>query len=117
MIAAGLGIAVANIRTLGPLWASPALERSQKIVQTILMWLVPGSYLAVRQAVMTPGAERRPEDVTRGVFLGSVDDWDASRGAHHGHWIEGHDSVDGGHHGGFGDSHGGGHDGGGHDGH
>jgi hypothetical protein len=111
VIAAGLGIVVANVRTLGPLWASPALERSQKVAQTILLWLVPGSYLAVRQAIMTPGAERRPEDATRGVFLGGTDDWDNARGAHHGQWGDGHDSMDGGHHAGHRD---GGHGDGGH---
>jgi hypothetical protein len=122
MIAVEGGVAVANLRTMGPLWRSPALETSQKIAQTALMWLVPGGYLAVRRAITLPGMGR-PEDSTRGAFLGTVTDWtdaaaEANRGEHFdgapgpdvGH--HGHDSG-GGHHGGGAGYDGGGHHGGG----
>jgi len=57
VIAGAAWVAVANLRTMRPLWTSPAVERSQKVAQTILMWVVPGAYLAVRAAVLP----QRPE--------------------------------------------------------
>jgi hypothetical protein len=55
-------IFIANLRTMRPLWTSPALERSQRIAQTILMWLVPGAYLVIRAIVLPqrPGARSDP---------------------------------------------------------
>jgi hypothetical protein len=77
-----------------PLWTSPVLERSQKIAQMVLMWLVPGSYLAVRQAI-APGREPAPEDATRSVIDRSLD-W--PRGAippagHHAHVFDAPDAY------------------------
>jgi len=116
VVGVGVAIAIANLRTLGPLWASPGLERSQKIGQTVLLWIVPGSYLAVRQIVMTSGAPQ-PDDATRGGFISSIGfltnaDMIAAR-AHFDGGHQGHDAggFDGGHHHG-----GGGHDGGSFDG-
>jgi hypothetical protein len=94
------------------LWASPAFERSQKIAQTALVWLIPGSYLAVRQAIMEGGLERPPEDATHGTINRALD-WTYADYASHHHGsvsdFDGHTDVPS-HHGGGGD-HGGGHDG------
>jgi len=35
-------------------WASQALERPQKIAQTILVWLLPGAFLAIRYELNPP---------------------------------------------------------------
>ena len=37
-----------NVVTMRRLWRSVLFERSQKIAQTILLWLVPGSFTVVR---------------------------------------------------------------------
>jgi hypothetical protein len=52
-----IAVAVANIVTGRALWRSEVLERSQKVLQTCLMWLVPGSFVLVRVALRnsTPG--------------------------------------------------------------
>jgi hypothetical protein len=104
----GVGVVVANLRTMRPLWRSPALERSQKLAQTALMWIIPGSYLVVRQAIMTPGTES-PRDATGGPASGSFVDWSASTEYRHNH------SFDDGPHHGVSEHHdvGSGHDGGG----
>jgi uncharacterized membrane protein YgcG len=41
-------VVLANILTTYRLWASPLFETPQKIAQTILVWLVPGSVVVVR---------------------------------------------------------------------
>lgn len=55
-IGVGLAIAivVANVVILRRLWASPMFGRSQKLAQTILIWLIPGSFLAVRHFLIPP---------------------------------------------------------------
>lgn len=93
VIAAGLGVAVANVRTMRPLWRSPALERSQKIAQTVLMWLVPGSYLAVRQAI-APGLGPRPEDATRSTIDRGLD-WPGHEVPPAGHHAHAFDAAEG----------------------
>ena len=51
----GGGLAVllagANAVTTTRLWASPIFERPQKIAQSILVWLIPGSFAVVRHAL------------------------------------------------------------------
>ena len=46
-----IAVAVANAATGRALWRSQLFERSQKIAQTILMWLVPGTFVIVRFAL------------------------------------------------------------------
>ena len=70
LVVGGVGVVVANLRTQGPLWACPGLERSQKIAQTVILWLIPGSYLLVRQTVLSAEASS-PADATSGGFLGA----------------------------------------------
>lgn len=52
VIAGGLGIAdlVATVR----IWRTPLLERSQQILQTVLVWLIPGVFLAIRYELAPP---------------------------------------------------------------
>jgi hypothetical protein len=82
VIAGAAWIAVANLRTMRPLWTSPALERSQKIAQTILVWLVPGAYLVVRAAVLP----QRPEPLSDPTISRNAGgDYTAGQGLfHHG---------------------------------
>lgn len=56
-VACGIGalLAAVNAATTRRLWASKIFERPQKIAQTALLWLVPGSFLAVRHVL---GEER-----------------------------------------------------------
>jgi hypothetical protein len=58
MSAAGLGVCgvgaavgLLNLVTMRRLWASPLFERSQKIAQSVLLWLVPGSFVLVRHVL------------------------------------------------------------------
>jgi len=92
----GLGAVVAamNIATMRRLWASPVFERPQKIAQSVLLWLIPGSFILVRRVLV---------DHLPGRALGSDDSPDANAGAA---------EYDGGH-GGYGHGGGGGEGGGG----
>jgi hypothetical protein len=45
LIGAGVLVAIANVLTTRSLWVSPMFDRSQKIAQTVLMWLVPGAFV------------------------------------------------------------------------
>lgn len=57
IIGAAVAAAIANGRTTRALWLSPVFERSQKIAQTVLIWLVPGMFVVTRYLVRG-GAER-----------------------------------------------------------
>jgi hypothetical protein len=63
---AGL-VAAINVVTTKRLWASPIFERPQKIAQSVLLWLIPGSFFVVRQALV----DHLPRRATAG------DDWTA----------------------------------------
>ena len=54
LIGLGAAVASANALTTRSLWASPMFERPQKIAQTVLMWLVPGSFFVTRLLVRAP---------------------------------------------------------------
>ena len=92
-------VGVLNVLTTRRLWASPLFERPQKIAQSVLLWLVPGSFVVVRHVLNDYRIGRSPDggDSTAGNPEGSVDD-SVGGGGHH--------SWDGG--GGFGDGGGGG---------
>jgi len=100
----GAATAVVNIATMRRLWASPMFERPQKIAQTVLMWILPGSFLVVRHLL----GESRPRRGSIGTADSTVDFvWfdaanDGSSSANHHGW-------DGGGHGGGGGDFGGGH--------
>jgi hypothetical protein len=52
VVAAGLaaGNAVATVR----LWRSPLVEVHQKVAQTVLIWLLPGMFVAVAHLIRDP---------------------------------------------------------------
>jgi hypothetical protein len=125
----GAALLFANVVATKRVWASDLFETSQKIAQTALMWLVPGSVFIVWGVLREPRVGHRRDPPIAGVtfvvdwFVGTGDfahDAGGSAqhdGGHHGTSHDGghHDGFHGGgHHGGFG---GGGHDGGGFGGH
>jgi hypothetical protein len=52
--ALGLLLAAFDLAATRRIWASAELERAQKLAQTILVWLVPGAFVAVRYALDPP---------------------------------------------------------------
>jgi hypothetical protein len=56
----GLTVAALNVATIRSLWRSPIFERSQKTAQTVLIWLIPGSFAVVRHLLREPS--NRPTD-------------------------------------------------------
>jgi len=126
LLVAGVVIVFANVVATRRLWTSAIFETSQKVAQTVLMWLVPGSVIVVWNVLREPriGDQPDPTAGTGAAFV--VTDWllgAARYSGHHGgagehHGSEGgQDSAgDGGahHHGGDGGDggHGGGFDGG-----
>ena len=51
LLATAVVVATINLRTMRRLWASTVFERSQKIAQTVLLWMVPGSFFVVRHVL------------------------------------------------------------------
>jgi hypothetical protein len=62
----GLGAVVAamNFATMRRLWASPVFERPQKIAQSVVLWLLPGSFILVRRVLVDhlPRRSLGPDD-------------------------------------------------------
>jgi uncharacterized membrane protein YgcG len=99
LLVAGLVIVLANVVTTRLLWASPIFETSQKIAQTVLVWLVPGGAIVVWNVLREPRIGSQSDPATAGAAF-IVTDWlFGSRGepGHHGH-DAGHHGTDGGHH-------------------
>jgi hypothetical protein len=89
LIGVGALIAIGNVVAMRRIWASPLLETSQKIAQTIFIWLLPGTFLAMRFLLGAP-----PRRASLSAPL--ADTFDASAYLGHGQY-----GPDGGHHGGF----------------
>jgi hypothetical protein len=89
IIGAGLAVAVANGLTTRALWSSPMFDRSQKIAQTVLIWLVPGLFAVTRHLVHAMADSGDASDPTVHREQGYADDPTVY---HHGH------GDDGGHH-------------------
>lgn len=75
-------LGVANAVVTRSLWASPLFERSQKVAQTILIWLVPLSFLVVRHLI--DDTDRRDTTTDPTVNNANNVNYDLT-GAHHGH--------------------------------
>jgi hypothetical protein len=115
LIAVGGLVVFMNTVTTRRLWASPIFETSQKVAQTVLIWLVPGSMAVVWNILREPRPGNESDVTVGGAAL--VVDWvlasqanaghHGGAGGHHAGW------ADGGHHGDGGHSGVGGHDGGG----
>ena len=112
--ALGAAVLFANLVATRLVWRSELFETSQKVAQTVFLWLVPGGVFLVwgvlRESKPGPQRDRAIAGVTFAVdwFVGTGDfSHDSGSGGHH----------DGGHHGTFhGGGHQGSHGGGGHDG-
>jgi hypothetical protein len=89
LIGVGAVVAIANVFTTRSLWSSPMFERSQKIAQTVLMWLVPGTFVVTRHLVRGSSSAADSSDPTVNRQYGIADDPTVY---HHGH------GDDGGHH-------------------
>jgi hypothetical protein len=59
-----VALSVANVVTLRSLWLSPLFERSQKVAQSILIWIVPGAFVVVRYLLREPKAAAESADPT-----------------------------------------------------
>jgi hypothetical protein len=80
---AAVVVVVANVATTRRLWASAIFERPQKIAQSILLWLVPGSVFVVRAVLREqtgrsllsrdPTAENIHEQFGSGVWVSAHD--------------------------------------------
>jgi hypothetical protein len=55
----GTGLAAMNAATTRRVWRSAAFDRSQKVAQTVLVWLLPGSFALVGAVL----SERRPKEL------------------------------------------------------
>jgi hypothetical protein len=51
-------VAAINVSTMRRVWASAVFERSQKLAQTVVLWLVPGSFFLVRHVLAEPRSSR-----------------------------------------------------------
>jgi hypothetical protein len=84
----GIAVAIANTLTVRALWASDQFERFQKITQTVLVWILPGSFLAVRHILREPKRQAVSDDLTARSTRDRDQAWD---------YVP-HDGHDGGHH-------------------
>jgi hypothetical protein len=79
-VAVGAVVAVANALTTRRLWTSAMFERSQKVAQTAMIWLLPGSFVVTRLLLgVAPASDGDP---TAFRTEGSIDD--AGSYHHHG---------------------------------
>jgi hypothetical protein len=106
-VALGGALFAMNVVATRRLWASAMFERGQKIAQTALLWLLPGSVFLIWAVVREPTIDRR-----HGSSNSSIDDavdWitgaEGIEGANVGHHDHGDHSSHADGHGGF-DGHG-----------
>ncbi len=64
LTAFGAALIVANAMVTRRLWRSEIVERPQKMAQTVLIWLVPGSFAVVRFLLREPRQGRSRADST-----------------------------------------------------
>jgi hypothetical protein len=70
----GAALAVANVVTMRSLWLSPLFERSQKVAQSVLIWVAPGSFVVVRHLLREPSGTADSGDPTVHRDSGYADD-------------------------------------------
>jgi hypothetical protein len=75
-VAVGSAVAIVNVVVTVRLWRSSQYERGQKIAQTALTWVLPGSAFIV--AHMLAHDRVRPADVDLTVSEPGVNPWIAS---------------------------------------
>jgi hypothetical protein len=81
-VAVGAVVAVANAVTTRRLWTSAMFERPQKIAQTIMIWVLPGSFVVTR--LLLGVAPPRDGDPTAFRLEGGDSIDDAGSYHHHG---------------------------------
>lgn len=74
----GLLLAGLNLAATWRIWKSRELERPQQIAQTILLWLLPGTFLAVRYELHPPPEPKNDPTVPK-----VSDDSTHALGGHH----------------------------------
>src|SRR4051794_26972589 len=89
LVASGAACALMNATTTRKLWSGPVFEPSQKIIQTALIWIVPGSFAIVRHLLSDSRPSARVADPTVGTGSYEADASFISHGNDHG---GGHDS-------------------------
>ena len=90
LVLLAVALAVANVATMRSLWLSPLFERSQKVAQSELIWIVPGSFVVVRHLLREPSGSTDSADPTVHRDSGYADDPSL--------YDHGHGHGDGGHH-------------------
>ncbi len=82
----GLGAVVAavNIATMRRLWASPVFERPQKIAQSVVLWLLPGSFILVRRVLVDHLPRRSLGSGDSSISNEGLDTYDGDLGGGHG---------------------------------
>ena len=88
LAALGIALGVANVVTVRSLWLSPLFEKSQKVAQSVLVWVVPGFFVVVRYLLHEPTGTTDSSDPTVHRNHGYADD----------PTVHGHGDGDGGHH-------------------
>jgi hypothetical protein len=76
-------VAILNLLTLKRLWASTSLERSQKVAQSVLLWLLPGSVWLVRYLLSDKRQERSDDPTTGATSDTSAESIFVDHGGHH----------------------------------
>jgi hypothetical protein len=85
-----LALAVANAVTVRSLWRSPLFDKSQKVAQAVLVWIIPGFFFVVRHLLNEPAGTAGTDDPTVRRDQGYADDPTV--------FGYGHADGDGGHH-------------------
>jgi hypothetical protein len=98
LLLAGGGIAIVNAWTTRWLWATPIFETPQKVAQTVLIWLIPGSAFLVLNVLREPRIGGRPDPTAAGGTFDAADWLLLGQSGESGH----HGNDGGGHHGGYG---------------
>ena len=95
-VGAGLACAVVNVVTTRRLWRSIMFERTQKILQTVLLWLIPGSFIAVRYVLAQHQPPPSIDSTADGPDTAFADSTDIVHSHHVSDSIAGGDSGGGG---------------------
>lgn len=70
-VAFGLLLVAFNLAAMRRIWTTPELERPQRIAQTILVWLLPGAFVAVRYELDPPPEPANDPTVSKVADNGS----------------------------------------------
>ena len=100
LVCAGVVLAFVNAVATRRLWASPIFETPQKIAQTVLLWVLPGTVVVVWSVLREPRLAGQADATGGGAAFTITDALLSSAAEHH------HSGSGGGHHPGDGGGHG-----------